>query len=146
MPKGDKRKHPNGYTKASAAEKQYRIEQCVQWLLDNPNLRAIDFYNWCKMQWGIEKNQSHLYKKEAYNKLNEGMLEQRQADLRLAISSLKKQYVAAEKADDHKLAFQIQTEINKLQGLHTIKIEQKIEGEKPLFSPAAIPFKQEKDE
>ena len=141
MPKGDKSNHPNGHTKCSVAEKEHRIEQCIAWFMDNPNLRTVDFERWCNMQWGITRNQALHYKKEAYKKLNEGMLEQRTADLRLAIASLKKQYVAAEKDEDYKLAFQIQTEINKLQGLHTIKIEQKVEGEKPLFQIKPVPYK-----
>lgn len=141
--KGDKSKHPNGHDKCSAEELKYRIELCVQWLLDNPNLRAKDFNDYCNQMWGIEKRRAFDYKKMAYKNLNVGAEEKTTADRKLAISSLKKQFIAAEKDGKTDLCFKIQTEINKLQGLHTMRIEQKIEGEMPLFNVDSIPHKEE---
>ena len=147
MPKGDKSNHPNGYSRPTSAEREFRISQAAGWLLDNPNLRTGDFINYAKAMWpGMTDVTAKLYKRDALKQLNEDQSNQNNADRRLAVSSLKKQYMRAEDAGQFDLAFKLQTEINKLQGLHTIRVEQKIEGEMPLFSIAPISFEEAEDE
>lgn len=133
MPKGVKTTD-KGYAKATDAEFQHRVSQVAKWLLENPNARWTDGINWIMASFDVQQNQANIYRKEAFKKIRE---EQGDDDFNVArkfsIIALKNQWTKAIADKDDKLAFQIQQEINKIQGLYTHKIQIEDVSEKPIF-------------
>lgn len=138
MAKGVRDNHPNRYKKCSREEKKKRIEQAANWLLENPHARAKDFNDWASAAWGIERCTCVTYKREAFKLLNKKEDINIEAKLRLSLNSLNKQYIRAWEAGSYDLAFKIQTEINKLNGLHVNRTQIDVTGEVPLFSAESI--------
>lgn len=135
MPKGDKSNHPNGHQKCSDAEKSIRISKVASWLLENPNARWVDCINWTKATFGVEKDCANSYRKEAFKKIADEQGEDEfNTTRKFAVIALKNQWTQAVKEKDHKLAFMIQQEINKIQGLYTHKVQIEDVSEKPIFN------------
>ena len=135
MPKGDKSNHPNGHYKCTDAEKSIRVSKVATWLIENPNARWVDCINWTKAAFGVEMDCANSYRKEAFKKIaTEQGDDEFNATRKFAIIALQKQWRQAMDGNDPKLAFYIQQEINKVQGLYTHKVQIEDVSEKPIFN------------
>ena len=136
MPKGQKINN-GGYKKATKAEKEQRIEDSMQWVLQNPDAKWTDFVIYACNEWDIQKDQANKYLKYANEKL--GNIETNvEAARRVAELSLKNLLRDAQAEGDVKLALQIRQEINKISGLYTQRIQVEDVSEQPIFNTTPI--------
>ena len=141
MPKGIKT-CSQGYAKATAAEKEARIEQAAEWLLKHPDSKWTEFVEWAKAQWTIQQDMANKYLKYANERL--GNVETNvEAARKRAELSLKNLLVDAQADGDTKLALQIRMEINKISGLYTQKIQVEDVSELPIFQTTPIKASEE---
>lgn len=138
MPKGVK---PH-YERCTAEVKAKRIEDACTWLYTNPDAKWIEFIEWAKAKWDIEKGMANIYRKEALSKMGEVIFQDAESAKRRAVSSLTNMLRKVSNPEneeyDLKLAFQIRQEIAKIEGAYVTTIEHKVESEMPLFNVKPI--------
>ena len=146
MAKGEKTR--NNGVKCTPAQKEARLEQCVDWLYRNPDGRWSEFVAHFKAEFDILKNTANIYWKEAQEKLGSDVAEELSADRKRAVVRLIIQLKAAQKAGDTKLQLEISKEINKIQGLHSTKVDVTSDGEKvePIDLKSLISFNAPKED
>lgn len=144
MPRGIKT-GPKGHQKATKAEVEKRVELVAQWILEHPDARWRDYQAWAQPKFDVQRPQADEYRKRAMAKLDKITPDGLEASKRVAVSSLKIMLDKAMDDGDHKLAFSIRQELNKIQGLYTQKIEVNDVTEQPLFNivPKVIKTKEE---
>ena len=141
MPKGEKINN-NGVMRCTKEEKEKRVDQASQWLLENPDSRWTDFIKWAGQQWNLQKDMANKYYRYATEELGhvDGNVE---AARKLAEVSLKNMLRKAVEDGEHKLALSIRQELNKISGLYTQKIQVEDISEQPIFSTTPIKASQE---
>ena len=136
MPKGIKLNN-SGYSKCTKEEKEVRIEEAAEWLLQNPDSKWTDFVEWAKAKWNIQRDMANRYMKMANERL--GNVETNvEAARKIAELSLKNLLRLAIQDEDAKLALQIRMEINKISGLYTTRVQIEDSTEKPIFNTTPI--------
>ena len=128
MPKGEKTR--NNGVKCTPAEKELRLKECAVYLYENPNVRYTQFINHFTEKFDILENTANMYWKQAQEKLGSIIETELSADRKRAVVRLLKMLKKAESAGEAKLALEIAKEINKIQGLHTTKIDATTQGDK----------------
>ena len=136
MPKGIK-VNSGGYAKATAAEKEERIEQAAEWLLKNPDSKWTDFVEHFKAKWNIQRDMANRYMKMANERLG-NVKTNVEAARKIAELSLQNLLRIAIEDKDAKLALQIRMELNKISGLYTTKVQIEDSTEKPIFNTDPI--------
>ena len=141
MPKGEKI-HNSAHGKCTKSEKEHRIDQGAQWLLEHPDGKWTEFVKWAEQQWNVQKDMANKYYKYSTERLGkvDGNVE---AARRLAEVSLKNMLRKAIADGEDKLALTIRQEINKITGLYTQKIQVEDISEQPLFNTTPIKASQE---
>lgn len=148
MPKGIKTR--NNGASLTEVEKELRLQKCAEYLYENPNCRYTDFVQHFMKEFDVLRNMATIYWKQGQEKLGSMVHEELSADRKRAVVRLLKILKVAESTDDHKLYLEVSKEINKIQGLHSTKVDVTSGGEKiertPLSELVSFTKKEDDDE
>ena len=128
MPKG--KKTINSGVKASQEERALRVADAAKWLYQHPTGSWTEFIDHFTTLWGIQTNTVNIYRKEAFEKLNELIDDNLMADRKLGVVVLQRMYNRAASNGEHKLALEVLKELNKVQGLYVNRTDITTDGEK----------------
>lgn len=114
----------------SKEEKERRVAQAAEWLLQNPDARYTDFLNYFRDKWDLSDKMLSIYYKDGGEKASELyddkiLLEKKRASISL-MNMLRK----AEENGEWKLALEIRKEVNKVLGLYQTNIDVTSGGDK----------------
>lgn len=121
-------------------DKRYKVDDQRVIIDEIMNMRLLELKSkstvvkFLKNKYKISDNQCYLYIKKTESKIAEIYDNKIEFGLELAISKLESIQEKALIKDDLKLALATEIELSKLKGLYTIKIEQSIKEDIPLFS------------
>ena len=144
MPKGQKTR--NAGVKCPPGERELRLVQCAEFLYEHPNCTWTQFINHFMKEFDILKNTANIYWNDAQKKLAEIATEELSSDRKRAVVRLLR---LLEKEETIKGKLEIAKEINKIQGLHSTKVDVTTDGDKiePIDIKSLVSFsKPDKDE